>query len=326
MMKKIKMLIVLGMVLSVIGGITSMAEEMSIQNQLIFMDQYAFDNYTEFEEVKGNLKNSKIGMIDWKKEFDAKDIESVKVDTVFEDAIIKRGPVDVITFNYYGLYEIVDQKKKPEIKACVEDRNTAIFSTKWEEIEGYKNIMLTITLPNTYKEDFEFDTVSGCLLLAEGSFDAFVYDSVSGDVNVANLLGKDIEVGTTSGDFDVDNVVANTLAYSSVSGDADIEVLEAKDFTVDTTSGDLEVYMKGAKGNLTFDSISGDGDIFLDNMDNRAFEIDLLSGEYRRDFDVTKIKIEDEHRFSGQNGRGTYQINIDSLSGDMNLEKKYIIK
>lgn len=323
-MTKGKMLLTLGVALSIFAGSVSLAEEMTVQNQLIFSDQYAFENYTDFEVVKGNLKNSKIGLIDWKKEFKAEGIDTVEINTVFEDAIVQRGLVDKITFNYYGLYEITDQTKKPEIKVDFRNKKAAVFSSEWKEIEGYKHIMLTITLPDTYKEDIRIDTVSGDLNLLEGEFDEIIYDSVSGDIEIPKMVGRIIQMGTTSGDLDVDDVKVHEFDYESVSGDIDIEVLTVDDFMVDTTSGELEVYIKGEGGNLTFDSVSGDGDIYLDNVNNRAFEIDLLSGDIERDFNVSQVNSDEEHIFSGQNGDGRYEINIDSLSGDMNLEKKYI--
>lgn len=163
--------------------------------------------------------------------------------------------------------------------------------------------------------------------------------SVSADIQVSNLDAKIVSIYSTSGDVKLDTISCNTFKFNSISGDLTANNLTSASNVFKTTSGDIDV--KSIKGDLTFESISGDmnsiykefsnninikstsGDIRLSLPSNSNFYADCFStsGAISVAFPIT-VSETSKKNVSGLVGDSTTKnkINISTISGEINIK------
>lgn len=149
------------------------------------------------------------------------------------------------------------------------------------------------------------------------------------DYNINNLT-----ISTVSADFNADSLTANTVTINAVSGRCNFTGNNAfGDMNVDTVSGDVtfngilrELTCEGVSANfrgfftetpnsIQMDGVSGNIDITLPADAGFTAELDTLNGHFSSDFNTTSS---DDRYICGN---GQCQIEIDGVSGDINIRK-----
>jgi DUF4097 and DUF4098 domain-containing protein YvlB len=145
--------------------------------------------------------------------------------------------------------------------------------------------------------------------------------SVSGDVSVDNVGLKvpvDVTVESVSGDVKLVRAHGN-IALKTVSGDAVAEHLDATTLQAQAVSGDLRLQLDAPLvGTLTTSTVSGDVNIDLPGTSNFRFTLTTQSGDLacaHAAHDGTRT----DTLWSGTVGTGAGTVNVQTLSGDINL-------
>ena len=147
-------------------------------------------------------------------------------------------------------------------------------------------------------------------------------DEDSADVQVALPKGLSVDVLTDSGDMEFSGVTIAALSVSTVSGEADLTNVQADDLTVGTTSGDIDLEHTTVSGETNLETTSGELDL-EDCTLNGPLSISSVSGDLEGQAIVsgnvtigtTSGDVELELSGSPAHSAG----NISTTSGEMNL-------
>jgi hypothetical protein len=168
-------------------------------------------------------------------------------------------------------------------------------------------------------------------------------NTASGDVTVEKL-GAGVNVRTASGeitvegstDFDADSASGDVHASEisgrahvrTVSGDVHLGLAGATHVDINTTSGDLE--LEGACGagcGIGYHTISGDASLELDPKSSFNLTYHSRSGDFTDQLRLDEITQRREGgpsgtMIAGRYGRGDATIDVNSLSGDLTLNRQ----
>ena len=166
--------------------------------------------------------------------------------------------------------------------------------------------------------------------------------SVSGDVDISDVIAEQIEAETVSGDISISDSTG-IMKINSVSGDIETTG-NAPRFTVQTVSGDIEANT-GETELIDFTSVSGDIEINFVLAPNGHIEADTVSGDINLNFgneivnarfdidtgpggdidnNITRDKPEssfigsEDIKFTSGNGKATVDLN--TMSGHIQLD------
>lgn len=161
-------------------------------------------------------------------------------------------------------------------------------------------------------------------------------NTVSGDVTVNKLKAKDINIDSVSGylfleELDVSNEIdldtvsgrtklsvlssVNSIDIDTVSGNIDLSCADVDDLSIDSTSGSIKITLDKAK-KLDIDSISGETDLYISESLGFTLNFSTVSGDVSCSLPST---IENDKYVYGD---GSLDIDIDSTSGDVFIQKK----
>jgi DUF4097 and DUF4098 domain-containing protein YvlB len=171
----------------------------------------------------------------------------------------------------------------------------------------------------------KLQTVSGDVTLAKAAKGG-VCNTVSGDLKISDVSG-DLKIKAVSGDLTVTSL-AGSLNAETVSGDVKLKGMKgAKSIDVNVISGDIT--FEGAlekDGRFSFQSHSGDIDLYLPENSAFDFSCKTFSGDIRSDF---KMIVEmmgslkgSKRDIRGEVNGGGADLSITSFSGDINLKIK----
>jgi DUF4097 and DUF4098 domain-containing protein YvlB len=171
----------------------------------------------------------------------------------------------------------------------------------------------------------KLETVSGNVSLRKGAKGGTI-STVSGSIELSDIKG-DIRTKAVSGQITITNVLGSVDA-ETVSGDVKLKGLSgAKSTDINVLSGDITFDgVLEKNGRYSFQSHSGDIDVYL--PENSAFEFSCktFSGDIRSDFKmiVEMMGSLKRHRqdIRGEVNGGGADLTISTFSGDINLKKR----
>lgn len=154
-------------------------------------------------------------------------------------------------------------------------------------------------LQGRFSRDVRLKTASGCILASAASFSqALQANTVSGDIELNDVLSGPAVLHSTSGEVTLDRFCGESLTMETVSGDLTLRsTLSKGDFFCKTVSGDCELSaadgprmrFTSTSGSLsgtllhsktfTTRTLSGDMDLPEDGAPNGTFEIRTVSGD-----------------------------------------------
>lgn len=172
--------------------------------------------------------------------------------------------------------------------------------------------------------EIDAESVSGDIVV-EGEPEEINAESVSGDV-VLRVSCEVIEAASVSGDVEITGGAARETDAASVSGDIELRDFEVRRLDAESVSG--EILFQGV---LRPDAVfslgcqSGDIRLELEGEVNAEFDLETFSGSIRSDFGPEPRKRDrwlpgSELYFSV--GEGRAQVEIESFSGDIQLQKR----
>ncbi len=161
----------------------------------------------------------------------------------------------------------------------------------------------------------DFDTVSGDIWLADCQFATLNANSVSGAFDIVNGDYRFINIDTVSGELRLQNAIADCLDFDSTSGDCKLAGGRILDIDADTASGRLTIDAEKDLRSIDFDTISGDLQLFL-AADATGFtaDFDSVSGKFSTPLPTTE---KEGHRLFGD---GALRIKMDGTSGSLTIQ------
>jgi hypothetical protein len=134
--------------------------------------------------------------------------------------------------------------------------------------------------------------------------------------------GVKIDVGSIAGDVNVSGATAG-VAVNTVSGDLSVETTSWP-VSLSTVSGDISA-QTGAPGAepAKVASVSGDVSLSIPSASDVVVHANSVSGDIQDDFDipVEEAKYGPSHSMSGTVGKGGAQLDLNTVSGDISLNK-----
>lgn len=242
------------------------------------------------------------------KTFDVK--ESVRINTVSGDCIIKQGDVDKIHVHLIHTYR-PSGSFEPEF----EERGKVLRLSENHYESNSGSSVWTITVPadtrirfSTASGDFEADGLKGNLdaetasgdMLMENCTGRFDFETASGSILVENCEGE-FEFSSASGDISIENC-NGTFELESASGNVEIEDCEGE-FEASVASGDVEAEGVVITAASSFETASGDVDVVLGASSEYDLVLSTASGSATLDYDGHPINGSFEFEAGGRRGR-----------------------
>ena len=144
--------------------------------------------------------------------------------------------------------------------------------------------------------------------------------TVSGDVAAESLDGE-IELHSVSGDVGLHGGRGSRIGLKTVSGDLELLEVVSKDVSAQTVSG--EITFRGPvqdSGTYDFATTSGDIALALPGRPNATLKAATFSGDFASDLPVNQDEPRrHRHRFDATWGSGSAKLYLESLSGDVTI-------
>ena len=164
---------------------------------------------------------------------------------------------------------------------------------------GFPSILgkdLTITVPmDWYCDELQIKAADANLTINNFSASEVSMDSASGDCQFTNCDIQKLDVDCASGEI----VYSGTLQF----------------LDCESASGDVTAMLLNVPKSIDLDSASADLDLTLPADAGFCVEIDSISGDFSTDFNISR---HDDRIICGD---GVCNINVDGVSGDVNIRK-----
>lgn len=290
----------------------------SVNFSNVTMDQkYRVKTYESFKAVKKDLDKDYLA-VERIESMDLKDVDSILVATIFEDIEIIYEDRDDVEIQYFAFVSTEALSKEPEYN--ISTKNDFVFEVKWKKLMGNHYGMMRIFVPDGFKEDITLESISGDIEGYEILSKDLEVNTVSGDINLSKIEAKDIKLVTVSGDINSKGMAGSDLDVSSVSGGVYLSNMAVDGIEIGSVSGEIILNIKTLKDNILIDSVSGD--VVLTFDDELSAELDLasISGDIDCDYSMMDVKIKKNRALKATIGRGKYQIDVDTISGDITIK------
>ena len=318
----------------IIGILLLLLVGMLVLFGLNFTGHQSFDRYDD----PGDVVENRFEAVEDRVEHWVEDVENTVEDTV--EQAIDGG---IAGFDYH--YANADGFNVGT--AEVETRNVNRLVIDWiagsVTVEPYEGDTISISEPEQDKEkdrlrwrqEDDTLTVRYCASTGSGSvgakeltvkipkglWSALKYvqiSTVSADARVSGLEAGELQFDSTSGALSAEGSYF-VLDLDTSSGNVEFAGM-AKDVEMDTVSGDAVMDFSETPKALSFDSSSGDLALIL--PENRSIELDFetVSGDFHNEFGIFQNR-DDEMVFEGTERGEPAELEVDTVSGDVKIEK-----
>jgi len=271
-----------------------------------------FSGYDEFERIKSDL-DSDFDAVEETLEVKEKDIDSLEVGTISGDIEIIYEDRETALIHYYGFFS--EKDSEPDYRT--DDKGAVKFDVNWNNLKGPHFTEMKVYLPENLKVSMKVASVSGNIEGEKVESESLKINTVSGNIKIGEMDAKDIALETVSGESEVSNMIAGYAKIDSVSGNISIKSqLDSCD--IDTTSGSIDLQITEQLGDVALGSVSGDVNLVIETY-NAALDLDTVSGDIDVNLEMNSVKKKD-HSLIGEIGLGQYDINIKTVSGDIELK------
>lgn len=171
-----------------------------------------------------------------------------------------------------------------------------IFGLSFDVASATLSKDLYITVPEKVYEAIDIETVSANIELNNINSESMDIVTVSGIINGVNVTASDAAIETVSGNCNVSASSFGELDASSVSSEMFIDA-------------DIEAYGD-------FESVSGNITLIFDEGSSFTAEVESVSGNFNSDFQLSKTN--DTYTC----GNGSIELSFESVSGNVNIEKR----
>jgi lia operon protein LiaG len=261
---------------------------------------FSTENYMVSFRDRNNFEGNSIDEV---KTFNIYQLKEIYIHSVSSDVSVFSTDEEDVKIHFYGRSALKSEKALPKLITNLEGSKLKI------EIEYPKvlfswaasDILLDIYIPRDYRDNV-------------------IIDAVSAEVDISNLDINNFQCKTVSGDLRIESLGSDNLTLKTTSGDVNL-----MDFTgnlkADSVSGDIDVRYRVFDNNIDVKTISGKVTIDLPQNAEFYLKTNTVSGEVVTKFPITIISFNKMNQLEGTVGTGDNSIIIDTVSGDIYINK-----
>jgi len=259
---------------------------------------FSTENYMVSFRDKNNFEGNSIDEVTT---FGIDQLKEIYIHSVSSDVSVFSTDEEDIKINFYSRSTLRSEKALPKLITNLEGSKLKI-EIKYPKVIFYNtNVVLDVYIPQDYRE-------------------SIIIDTASADVDISNLDLNNFLCKTASGDLRIESLDSDNLTLNTASGDVDI-VDFSGNLKADLVSGDIDVGYKVFDNNVDIKTISGKVNIDLPQNAEFYLKTNTVSGEVVARFPITIISFNKMNQLEGTVGIGDNRIIVDTVSGDIYLNK-----
>ena len=251
-------------------------------------------NFRDRNNFEGNS-------IDDVRTFDVDQLKEIYIHSVSSDVSVFSTDEEDIKIHFYGRSALKSEKTLPKLITNLEGSKLKIEIEYPKVIFYNANVVLDVYIPQDYTGNINIDAVSADVDISNLDINNFQCKTVSGDLKIKSLGSDNLTLKTTSGEVNIMDFTGN---------------LEA-----DSVSGDINVRYRVFDNNIDVKTISGKVEIDLPQNAEFYLKTNTVSGEVVARFPITIISFNKMNQLEGTVGTGDNSIIIDTVSGDIYINK-----
>jgi len=256
------------------------------------------ENYMVSFRDRNNFKGNSIDDV---RTFGIDQLKEIYVHSVSSDVSVFSTDEEDIKIHFYGRSTLKSEKALPKLITNLEGGKLKIEIEYPKVIFSNTNVVLDVYIPQDYRESIIIDTVSADVDISNLDIDNFQCKTVSGDLRIKSLDSDNLTLKTTSGEVNIMDFTGNLKA--------------------DSVSGDIDAGYRIFDNNVDVKTISGKVEIDLPQNAEFYLKTNTVSGEVVAKFPITIISFNKMNQLEGTVGTGDNRIIIDTVSGDIYLNK-----
>ena len=259
---------------------------------------FSTENYMVSFRDKNNFEGNSIDEVTT---FGIDQLKEIYIHSVSSDVSVFSTDEEDIKIHFYGRIAAESEKALPKLITNLEGSKLKI-EIEYPKVLFYNaNVVLDVYIPQDYRDNV-------------------IIDAVSADVDISNLDLNNFQCKTVSGDLRIKFLGSDSLTLKTTSGEVNI-----MDFTgnlkADSVSGDINVSYRIFDNNIDVKTISGKVEIDLPQNAEFYLKTNTVSGEVVTEFPITIISFGKMNQLEGTVGIGDNRIIVDTVSGDIYLNK-----
>jgi lia operon protein LiaG len=256
------------------------------------------ENYMVNFRDRNNFEGNSIDEV---RAFGIDQLKEIYIHSVSSDISVFSTDEEDIKIHFYGRSALKSEKALPRLITNLEGSKLKI-EIEYPKVLFYNaNVVLDIYIPRDYSE-------------------SIIIDTVSADVDISNLDLNNFQCKTVSGDLRIESLGSDNLSLNTASGDVDV-VDFSGNLKADLVSGDIDVGYRVFDNNVDIKTISGKVKIDLPQYAEFYLKTNTISGEVVAKFPITIITFNKMNQLEGTVGTGDNRIIIDTVSGDIYINK-----
>ena len=259
---------------------------------------FSTENYMVSFRDRNNFEGNSIDEV---RTFGIDQLKEIYIHSVSSDVSVFSTDEEDIKIHFYGRSAFKSDKALPKLITNLEGSKLKI-EIEYPKVLFYNaNVVLDVYIPQDYRENIIIDTASA-------------------DVDISNLDINNFQCKTASGDLRIESLGSDNLTLNTASGDVDI-VDFSGNLKADLVSGDIDVGYRVFDNNVDIKTLSGKVKIDLPQNAEFYLKTNTVSGEVVAKFPITIISFNKMNQLEGTVGTGDNSIIIDTVSGDIYINK-----
>ena len=256
------------------------------------------ENYMVSFRDRNNFEGNSIDEV---KTFGIDQLKEIYIHSVSSDVSVFSTDEEDIKIHFYGRSALKSEKALPKLTTNLEGSKLKI-EIEYPKVLFYNaNVALDVYIPQDYTGNINIDAVSADVDISNLDINNFQCKTVSGDLKIKSLGSDNLTLKTTSGEVNIMDFTGNLKA--------------------DLVSGDIDVRYRVFDNNIDVKTISGKVEIDLPQNAEFYLKTNTVSGKVIAKFPITIISFDKKNQLEGTVGTGDNRIIIDTVSGDIYINK-----
>jgi len=259
---------------------------------------FSTENYMVNFRDRNNFEGNSIDDV---RTFGVDQLKEIYIHSVSSDVSVFSTEEEDIKIHFYGRSALKSEKALPKLITNLEGSKLKI-EIEYPKVLFYNaNVVLDVYIPQDYRENIIIDTVSA-------------------DVDISNLDLNNFQCKTVSGDLKIKTLGSDSLTLKTTSGEVNIMDFRGN-LEANSVSGDISIRYRVFDNNVDVKTISGQVEIDLPQNAEFYLKTNTVSGEVVAKFPITIISFNKMNQLEGSVGAGDNNIIIETVSGDIYINK-----
>lgn len=259
---------------------------------------FSTENYMVSFRDRNNFEGNPIDEVNT---FGIYQLKEIYIHSVSSDVSVFSTDEEEIKIHFYGRTALKSEKASPKLITNLEGSKLKIEIEYPKVIFYNADVVLDVYIPQDYTGNINIDAVSADVDISNLDINNFQCKTVSGDLKIKSLGSDNLTLNTTSGEVNIMDFTGNLKA--------------------DSVSGDINVRYRVFDNNIDVKTISGKVEIDLPQYAEFYLKTNTVSGEVVAKFPITIISFNKMNQLEGTVGTGDNRIIIDTVSGDIYINK-----